>query len=213
VLRNRLAALTAAAIVGTVLLGIAGCSGGATTPAPTPVQSSDLTSSDGGFDEQAAIGVVLAPGDAGSGTGSGSGSLKTGTPVAPGDVETPSEALDARFRAALTDAGYTPEVRVADASTPLASQQRAIHDVVKAGAKVVLVQAVDPDGITAQVRYAHDAGAIVVAVGTAIPGTGEKRTGADYRLADGPSVSDATLVSDALDVIDDLQRGKRPSGV
>lgn len=208
-LRSRLAALTAAALVGTVVLGIAGCSGGATTPAPTPVRSTDLTSSDGGFDEQAVIGVVLAPTDAGT----GSGAVKTGTPVAPGDVETPSESLDARFRASITDAGYMPEVRVADTATPLVSQQRAIHDVVQAGAKVVFVQAVDPDGITGQVRYAHDAGAIVVAVGTAIPGTGEQRTGADYRLRDGASEPDATLVSDAIGVVRDLQRGKRPSGL
>ncbi|KQO62275.1 hypothetical protein [Curtobacterium sp. Leaf261] len=207
-LRNRLAALTAAAILGTAVLGIAGCSGGSTTPAPTPVRSSDLTSSDGGFDEQAVIGVVLAPVD-----GSGSGAVKTGTPVAPGHVETPSQALDVRFRSAISAAGYMPEVRVTDAATPVASQQGAIHDVVKAGAKVVFVQAVDPEGITAQIRYAHDAGAIVVALGTAIPGTGEQRTGADYRLDDSAGESDATLVSDALGVVDDLQRGKRPSGL
>ncbi|MFZ7087053.1 hypothetical protein [Curtobacterium sp. RRHDQ10] len=201
-LRNRLATATVAAVLGAAVLGVTGCAGGTTSPAPSPVRSTDLTSADGGFDEHAVVGVVLAPLDA-----AGSGATKTGTPIAPGHVETPAEPLDVRFDAAIADAGYVPEVRVADAADPVSSQQRAIDEVVQAGAKVVLVQAVDRTRLGDQVRSAHDAGALVVAIGPRIPGSRASGTGSDYRIA---SAADAVLVARAVAVVDDLQRGKRP---
>ena len=86
-------------------LTLAGCQG-TTSAAPTPVQSTDLTSSDGGFDQQAVIGVVLLHDDA---------------------------ALADRLRTDLTDAGFRPDVRVAPASGAAASQQTAVAQLVREG--------------------------------------------------------------------------------
>jgi ABC-type sugar transport system substrate-binding protein len=199
--------MVAAVLAAAVCAGATGCSGGTTAPAPTPVRSTDLTGSDGGFDEHAVVGVVLAPAPT-----SGSGAQKTGTPVAPGTIETPAQTpeqpLGARFAAAIADAGYSPDVRVADTGDPVASQQAELREVVRAGAKVVFVRAVDVDTLGDQVRYAHDAGAVVVAIGPAIPGASGSGTRSDYRIAE---TTDTRLVAHVVSTIDQLQRGRKPS--
>ena len=50
--------LVPAALAVIAVVAVTGCTG-TTSAAPTPVQSTDLTSSDGGFDQHAVVGVVL----------------------------------------------------------------------------------------------------------------------------------------------------------
>ncbi|WP_146243237.1 substrate-binding domain-containing protein [Curtobacterium sp. MCBD17_021] len=186
--RNAAAVLTATLAVGA--LALSGCSG-TTTAAPTPVRSTDLTSSDGGFAENAVIGVVLT-----------------------GDAATPSDSGDGRslatlFREDLTEAGFRPDVRVAGSDQP-ARQRAAVRDLVGTGAKALLVRAADPDALRAELRDAHDAGVVVVALGSALPSSGGGNDGlaSDYRI-DGAD-SDADLVSRSVDMVASLQRGEEP---
>ncbi len=173
---------TVVAVAVGVALALTGCQG-ATTAAPTPVQSTDLTSSDGGFDQQAVVGVVLRPEDA---------------------------ALGTALREGLTGAGFRPDVRVAPTSDAAAAQDRAVDELVRAGAKALLVRAVDADALAGSVQTAHDAGVVVVSLGATVPasGTGGDGVSADYRVpaADDPE----TLVDETVDVVRSLQRGEKP---
>ncbi|PZF58895.1 hypothetical protein DEJ23_03715 [Curtobacterium sp. MCSS17_008] len=173
-------------IVVAVLMGatlaLTGCQG-ATTAAPTPVRSTDLTSSDGGFDRNALVGVVLADGD---------------------------DRLAADLRDGLDDAGFRPDVRLAPADGAAAAQRRAVDELVRGGAKALLVRAVDADALTGVVQTAHDAGVVVVSLGDGVPtsGTGGDGVSADHRVheSDDPAVTART----AVDVVRSLQRGERP---
>jgi len=174
--------VTAPLVVAAALV-LAGCQG-TTSAAPTPVQSTDLTSSDGGFDQHAVIGVVLAPGE---------------------------DALGGELRAGLAHAGFRPDVRVAPAQGPAAAQRAAVDGLVRSGAKALLVRAVDPSSLRGVVQTAHDAGVVVVALGEPVPtnGTGGDGVSADYRV---PAADDrAELVGSAVDVVGSLQRGEKPS--
>jgi ABC-type sugar transport system substrate-binding protein len=178
------ATLTACAIV------LTGCSG-TTTTAPTPVRSTDLTSSDGGFDQHAVIGVVLT-GDAATPTDSGDG-----------------RSLATRFREQLTEAGFRPDIRVAG-SDQVARQRSAVRDLVRTGAKALLVRAADPSSMRTELRDAHDAGVVVVALGSALPSSGGGNDGlaSDYRID--RSDSDEDLVSRSVEMVTSLQRGEEP---
>jgi ABC-type sugar transport system substrate-binding protein len=188
--RTAAVVLTATLAVGALVL--TGCTG-TTTTAPTPVRSTDLTSSDGGFAEDAVIGVVLT-GDAATPTDSGDG-----------------RSLATRFREfeELTEAGFRPDVRVAGADQP-ARQRSAVHDLVRTGAKALVVRAADPDALRTELRDAHDAGVVVVALGDALPSSGGGNDGlaSDYRI-DGAD-SDADLVSRSVEMLSSLQRGEEP---
>lgn len=187
--RTAVAVLTAALAATTVVL--AGCTG-TTTAAPTPVRSSDLTSSDGGFAENAVIGVVLTE-DAGTPSDSGDG-----------------RSLATRFREDLTEAGFRPDIRVATGDQP-ARQRSAVRDLVRTGAKALLVRAADASALRTELRTAHDAGVVVVALDEALPSSGGGNDGlsSDYRVDGGDS--DAQLVSRAVDTVTSLQRGEEPS--
>ncbi|WIE82184.1 substrate-binding domain-containing protein [Curtobacterium sp. MCPF17_021] len=163
-------------------LTLSGCQG-TTSAAPTPVQSTDLTSSDGGFDQQAVIGVVLVHDDA---------------------------ALADRLRTDLTDAGFRPDVRVAPASGAAASQRTAVAQLVRKGAKALLVHAARPSALTGVIQTAHDAGIVVVSLGDPLPatGTGGDGVSADYRVPSGGD--DADTAATAVDVVQSLQRGEKP---
>ncbi|PZE95875.1 hypothetical protein DEI95_00570 [Curtobacterium sp. MCBD17_008] len=186
--RTAAVVLTATLAVGALVL--TGCSG-TTTTAPTPVRSTDLTSSDGGFAEDAVIGVVLTA-DAATPTDSGDG-----------------RSLATRFREELTEAGFRPDVRVAGADQP-ARQRAAVHDLVRTGAKALVVRAADPGALRTELRDAHDAGVVVVALGGALPSSGGGNDGlaSDYRI-DGAD-SDADLVSRSVAMVSSLQRGEEP---
>lgn len=174
--------VAAAVVVGTAL-SLAGCQG-TTSAAPSPVQSTDLTSSDGGFDRHAVVGVVLEPGE---------------------------DALGADLRTALTDAGFRPDVRVAPASGSAAAQGEAVDELVRAGAKALLVRAVAGATLGGPVQTAHDAGVVVVSLDGPLPasGTGGDGVSADYRV---PTSEDrAELVGSAVDVVRSLQRGEKPT--
>jgi len=174
--------VAAAVVVGTAL-ALTGCQG-TTSAAPTPVQSSDLTSSDGGFDQHAVIGVVLEPGE---------------------------ESLGDDLRGALTDAGFRPDVRVAPGTDAAAAQRSAVDRLVRGGAKALLVRAVDPSALTGVVQTAHDAGVVVVSLGEPLStsGTGGDGVSADYRV---PAAADqADLVTTAVEVVGSLQRGEKPT--
>ena len=163
-------------------LTLAGCQG-TTSAAPTPVQSTDLTSSDGGFDQQAVIGVVLVHDDA---------------------------ALADRLRTDLADAGFRPDVRVAPASGAAASQRTAVAQLVRKGAKALLVHPARASALTGVVQTAHDAGVVVVSLGEPLPttGTGGDGVSADYRV---PSEGDdAATAAAAVQVVQSLQRGEKP---
>jgi ABC-type sugar transport system substrate-binding protein len=181
-----------AAVLGAAL-SLTGCQG-TTTDAPTPVQSTDLTSSDGGFDQHAVVGVVLLPAAATPGTSSGGVSLSD------------------RFHDDLTAAGFRPDVRVAGASDPAADQRAALRALVRAGAKAILVEASDPSSLTGEVQVAHDAGVVIVALGDPLPasGTGGDGVSADYRVQG--MDSDAATVARATAVVESLQRGEKPTG-
>ncbi|QSB22813.1 substrate-binding domain-containing protein [Curtobacterium sp. 24E2] len=140
--------IVAAAVVLTAALALAGCQG-TTSAAPTPVQSTDLTSSDGGFDKQAVIGVVLVDGDA---------------------------ALGEDLRTGLSGAGFRPDVRVAPASGAAASQRTAVAQLVRKGAKALLVHAARPSALTGVIQTAHDAGVVVVSLGDPLPASGTGAT-------------------------------------
>lgn len=187
--RTAVAVLTAALAATTVVL--AGCTG-TTTAAPTPVRSSDLTSSDGGFAENAVIGVVLTE-DAGTPSDSGDG-----------------RSLATRFREDLTEAGFRPDIRVATGDQP-ARQRSAVRDLVRTGAKALLVRAADASALRTEFRTAHDAGVVVVALDEALPSSGGGNDGlsSDYRVDGGDS--DAQLVSRAVDTVTSLQRGEEPT--
>lgn len=165
------------------VLVLAGCQG-TTSVAPTPVQSTDLTSSDGGFDQQAVIGLVVVHDDA---------------------------ALATELRTGLRDAGFRPVVRVAPASGAAAAQRSAVAGLVRSGAKALLVRAADASALTGVVRTAHDAGVVVVSLGDPLPatGTGGDGVSADYRVPGG--ADDAELAAAAVDVVRSLQRGEKPS--
>jgi ABC-type sugar transport system substrate-binding protein len=167
------------------VLALTGCQG-TTSTAPTPVRSTDLTSADGGFDEHAVIGVVLPAASAGA----------TGT----GD----------RYRDALTEAGFRPDVRSATGTDAVASQRDAIRALVRNGAKALLVQAVDASALGDEVQTAHDAGVVVIAIGDPLPatGTGGDGVASDYRVRVGSS--DETTVARAVRVVESLQRGEKP---
>ena len=163
-------------------LALTGCQG-PTTAAPTPVRSTDLTSSDGGFARDAVVGVVLAPGD---------------------------EALAAGLEDGLADAGFRPDVRVAPRSGTAAAQARAVDGLVRGGAKALLVHAVDAGPLAGAVQTAHDAGVVVVSVGESVPasGTGGDGVSADHRV---PTSGDPeTTARTAVGVVRSLQRGERP---
>ncbi|MGU3409955.1 substrate-binding domain-containing protein [Microbacterium sp. M1A1_1b] len=185
--------LVSAGLMLAAAIAVSGCTG-TTTAAPTPVQSTDLTSSDGGFDQHAVIGVVLLPATATPGATSG------------------GVALPDRFRSDLTTAGFRPDVRVASASDPAGSQTSDIRDLVRRGAKALLIQAADPDALTGAVQTAHDAGVVVVALGDPLPssGTGGDGLSGDYRVQG--SDSDAATVGRAIAVVESLQRGTKPAG-
>ena len=187
--RTAVAVLTAALAATTVVL--AGCTG-TTTAAPTPVRSTDLTSSDGGFAENAVIGVVLTE-DAGTPSDSGDG-----------------RSLATRFREELTEAGFRPDIRVATGDQP-ARQRSAVRDLVRTGAKALLVRAADASALRTELRTAHDAGVVVVALNEALPSSGGGNDGlsSDYRVDGGDS--DAQLVSRAVDTVTSLQRGEEPT--
>jgi len=187
--RTAVAVLTAALAATTVVL--AGCTG-TTTAAPTPVRSTDLTSSDGGFAENAVIGVVLTE-DAGTPSDSGDG-----------------RSLATRFREDLTEAGFRPDIRVATGDQP-ARQRSAVRDLVRTGAKALLVRAADASALRTELRTAHDAGVVVVALNEALPSSGGGNDGlsSDYRVDGGDS--DAQLVSRAVDTVTSLQRGEEPT--
>ncbi|PZE36117.1 hypothetical protein DEJ31_10110 [Curtobacterium sp. MCPF17_031] len=187
--RTAAAVLTVALTATTVAL--AGCTG-TTTAAPTPVRSTDLTSSDGGFAKNAVIGVVL-----------------TGDAATPGDSED-DRSLATRFHEELTEAGFRPDVRVAGADQA-ARQRSAVRDLVRTGAKALLVRAADPSSLRTELRTAHDAGVVVVALDGALPSSGGGNDGlsSDYRVDGGDS--DAQLVSRAVDMVTSLQRGEEPS--
>ena len=183
--------ILAAAIALSAVAVLAGCTG-TTSMAPTPVKSTDLTSSDGGFDQHAVVGVVLLAADATPGASSG------------------GVALPDRFREDLTTAGFRPDVRVASATDPASSQASAIRELVRDGAKALLVEAADPDALTGEVQTAHDAGVVVVALADPLPATGTGGDGisSDYRVQGRDS--DAALVGRAVAVIEALQRGTKP---
>ncbi|WP_185022847.1 substrate-binding domain-containing protein [Curtobacterium sp. PhB115] len=174
--------IVAAAVAITAALALAGCQG-TTSAAPTPVQSTDLTSSDGGFDQQAVIGVVLVHDDA---------------------------DLAADLRTGLTDAGFRPDVRVAPASGAAASQRTAVAQLVRKGAKALLVHAARPSTLTGVVQTAHDAGVVVVSLGDPLPatGTGGDGVSADYRVPAG--ADDADTAATAVETVQSLQRGEKP---
>ncbi len=174
--------VTAAVVVG-VTIALAGCQG-TTSAAPSPVQSTDLTSSDGGFDRHAVIGVVLEPGQ---------------------------DALGDDLERGLTDAGFSPDVRVAPASGAAAAQRTAVDRLVRTGAKALLVRPVDASALTGVIQTAHDAGVVVVSLGEPLPtsGTGGDGVSADYRVPAGDDQAD--LVSAAVDVVGSLQRGEKPT--
>ncbi|QWS34100.1 substrate-binding domain-containing protein [Curtobacterium aetherium] len=187
-MRRTVAVLTAALAASALVL--TGCSG-TTTTAPTPVRSTDLTSSDGGFDRNAVIGVVLT-----------------------GDAATPSDSGDGRslatvFREQLTEAGFRPDIRVAGADQA-ARQRSAVRDLVRTGAKALLVRAADPSSLRTELRDAHDAGVVVVALGSALPSSGGGNDGlaSDYRIDS--AGSDDELVSRSVDMVASLQRGEEP---
>lgn len=183
--------VAAAVIVGSAL-ALTGCQG-TTSAAPTPVQSTDLTSSDGGFDQHAVVGVVLLHAAATPGTSSGGVSLSD------------------RFHDDLTAAGFTPDVRVAGAADPASDQRTAMRALVKAGAKAILVEAADPASLSGEVQVAHDAGVVIVALGDPLPtsGTGGDGVSADYRVQG--MDSDAATVARATAVVESLQRGEKPA--
>lgn len=185
--------VAAAAVALAAALALTGCQG-TTSAAPTPVQSSDLTSSDGGFDQHAIVGVVLLHSADTPGRTSG------GVPLA------------TRFHDDLTAAGFRPDVRVAGASDAAADQRRALRVLVQRGAKAVLVEAADPASLSGAVQVAHDAGVVVVALGDPLPasGTGGDGVSADYRVQG--SDSDAATVARATAVVESLQRGEKPAG-
>ncbi|MBY0176048.1 substrate-binding domain-containing protein [Curtobacterium herbarum] len=187
--RTAVAVLTAALAAATVVL--TGCTG-TTTAAPTPVRSTDLTSSDGGFAENAVIGVVLTE-DAGTPSDSGDG-----------------RSLATRFREELTEAGFRPDIRVATGDQP-ARQRAAVRDLVRTGAKALLVRAADASALRTELRTAHDAGVVVVALDGALPSSGGGNDGlsSDYRVDGGDS--DPALVSRAVDTVSSLQRGEEPT--
>ncbi len=163
-------------------LTLAGCQS-TTSAAPTPVQSTDLTSSDGGFDKQAVIGVVLVHDDA---------------------------ALADELRTGLSDAGFRPDVRVAPASGAASSQRAAVAQLVRKGAKALLVHAERPSTLTGVVQTAHDAGVVVVSLGDQLPaaGTGGDGVSADYRVPAG--ADDADVAATAVEMVRSLQRGEKP---
>ncbi|MFJ3029011.1 substrate-binding domain-containing protein [Curtobacterium sp. NPDC087080] len=178
------------AVLVAVTLALTGCQG-PTTAAPTPVRSTDLTSSDGGFAADAVVGAVLAPGD---------------------------DALAADLERGLDGAGFEPDVRVAGdaaagdpaAGDPAAEQARAVDALVRAGAKAVLVHPVDADALAGAVQTAHDAGVVVVSVGDPVPasGTGGDGISADHRV---PAAADAgDTARSAVEVVRSLQRGEQP---
>ncbi|NII42059.1 ABC-type sugar transport system substrate-binding protein [Curtobacterium flaccumfaciens] len=187
--RTAAAVLTAALAALTVV--VSGCTG-TTTAAPTPVRSTDLTSSDGGFAENAVIGVVL-----------------TGDAATPGDSGD-GRSLATRFREELTAAGFRPDIRVAGADEA-ARQRSAVRDLVQTGAKALLVRAADPSTLRSELRTAHDAGVVVVALDGPLPSSGGGNDGlsSDYRLDGGDS--DAQLVSRAIEMVTSLQRGEEPT--
>jgi ABC-type sugar transport system substrate-binding protein len=207
--------VAAAALAVSAVVVLAGCQG-TTSVAPSPVRSTDLTSSDGGFDDHAVVGVVLRS-SASSAGDTGDGASRA-----------------ARFETGLTEAGFRPDVRVAGADEA-ASQRSAVRALVRAGAKALLVDAADPSSLGTELRTAHDAGVVVVALGDALPtrssGGAAGRSVADYRVAEpesdqdsgasgspsssasaaaGPDASDADLVARSVDVVRSLQRGQRP---
>lgn len=184
--------LVPAALAVLAVTALTGCTG-TTSAAPTPVQSTDLTSSDGGFDEHAVVGVVLLPAAATPGTTSG------------------GVALPDRFRSDLTTAGFRPDVRVAGATDPAASQASDIRDLVRRGAKALLVEAADSAALAGPVQTAHDAGVVVIALGDPLPSSGTAGDGlaTDYRVQG--TESDAAMVGRAIAVVESLQRGKKPA--
>lgn len=177
---QRTVAVVVALVAG---LTLAGCQG-TTSQAPTPVQSTDLTSSDGGFADDAVVGVVLRPG---------------------------SDALATALADGLTDAGFRPRASVADAADPAGSQRAALRALVRAGAKALLVEPVDADSLRQEVQTAHDAGVVVVSVGASLPssGTGGDGVSADYRVPETDSQTE--LVDRAVTTVQALQRGEKPT--
>ncbi len=170
------------AVLVAAALALTGCQG-PTTVAPTPVRSTDLTSSDGGFAADAVVGVVLAPGD---------------------------EALAADLERGLTGAGFDPDVRVAPSSATAVEQARSVDALVRAGAKALLVHAADPDALAEGVQTAHDAGVVVVSVGDPVPasGTGGDGISADHRVPAAAGAGDTARA--AVAVVRSLQRGEQP---
>lgn len=175
--------ITVVAVLVGVVLALTGCQG-ATTAAPTPVRSTDLTSSDGGFDRNAVVGVVLAAGD---------------------------DALASDLEDGLRDAGFRPDVRVSPRDGAAAAQRGAVDDLVRGGAKALLVRAVDAGALTGAVQTAHDAGVVVVSLGDAVPasGTGGDGVSADHRVR--ASEDPAVTARAAVDVVRSLQRGEQPA--
>lgn len=178
---------TVLAVLAALVLTLTGCQG-ATTAAPTPVRSTDLTSSDGGFARTAVVGVVLPAGE---------------------------DALAADLQRGLDAAGFDPDVRVAPRSGGATAQRRAVDELVRAGAKALLLRAVDADALTASVQTARDAGVAVLSldasadasVGT--DGAATDRVAADHRIrvTDDPAVT----AQHAVDVVRSVQRGRQPA--
>ncbi len=83
------------------------------------------------------------------------------------------------FVSGLTEAGFQADVQYAAATGTVASQQEQIEALVTKGAKVIIIGAEDGSQLSAQVKTAKDAGAIVIAYDRLIMNT----DAVDYYIA------------------------------
>ncbi len=144
------------AVLVAVTLALTGCQG-PTAAAPTPVRSTDLTSSDGGFAEDAVVGAVLAPGD---------------------------DALAEDLERGLDGAGFEPDVRVR-LGTLRAGTLR--PGTLRPSRPAPSTRSSEPGRRrcsctpsmptrSGAVQTAHDAGVVVVSVGDPVPTSGTGAT-------------------------------------
>lgn len=83
------------------------------------------------------------------------------------------------FEDGLKEAGYTGDVQYAAATNTVADQQNQITSMITKGAKVIIIGAKDGGQLSAQVKAAHDAGAVVIAYDRLILNTDD----VDYYVA------------------------------